>query len=89
MNTIKLNNTEFTVSSYSRTTNFSGEGLNSYAYAMIDVPDAAALNAIAAEPVTSLQIFHNDTLIYDLGEINAHIDSINDSATAKSNQWKR
>ena len=79
MNTIKLNNTEIPVTNYSKTTTFSEDTINSYAYTMVNASDMAALEALAATPITSLQIYHDGTLVYDLGEINARIDSINDS----------
>ena len=37
------------------------------------------LNALAETTITSIQIFHENVKIYDTGEIDAHIDSINES----------
>ena len=79
MNVIKLNNTEFPVTSYNKTTNFSNDTITSSAYAGIQVADMTTLNALAETTITSIQIFHENTKIYDTGEIDAHIDSINES----------
>lgn len=79
MNVIKFNNTEFPVTSYSKTTNFSNDIITSNAYAGIQVTDMTTLNALAETTITSIQIFHENVKIYDTGEIDAHIDSINES----------
>ena len=78
MNTIKFNNTELQVESYNRNTYFSGDTINSNASCVIKTDDATALNALAQTTITALQIYHNDTLIYDLQDIEAHIDNINE-----------
>ena len=72
MNVIKLNNTEFPVTSYNKSTNFYEGSITSTAY-------MAILNALAEAPVTSIEIYHENTKIYDTGEVNAHIDNITES----------
>ena len=79
MNVIKFNNTEFPVTSYNRTTNFYNDGITSNGYAALETDNMAALNALAETPITSIEIFHDNTKIYDTGTINAHIDNINES----------
>ena len=78
MNVIKLNNTEYPVTSYNRTTNFFDGNITSNGYISIQTNDTSTLNTIAESPITSIQIYHENTKIYDTGEINAHIDSINE-----------
>ena len=79
MNVIKLNNTEFPVTSYNKSTNFYEGSITSTAYMAIQVSDMAILNALADAPVTSIEIYHENTKIYDTGEVNAHIDNITES----------
>lgn len=79
MNTIKFNNTEFELDSYNKNTYFSMDGnINSNASCNISTSNITALNALAESSITSLQIFHNEELIYDLQNIDAHIDNINE-----------
>ena len=77
MNTIKFNNAEFEVESYSKTTYFNN-ALSSNASCSIITNDIDTLNALAIEPITSLQILHEGEVIYNLHDINAKIDSINE-----------
>ena len=79
MNVIKFNNTEFPVTSYSKTTNFYSDSISSNAYATIQVSDMSDLMAVAETAITSIQIHHDNTLIYDLDNIDAHFDNINES----------
>lgn len=79
MNTIKFNNTEFELDSYNKNTYFSMDGnINSNASCNISTSNITELNALAESSITSLQIFHNEELIYDLQNIDAHIDNINE-----------
>ena len=75
MNKIKLNNTEFEITSYTRNTSFGGDTISMTAYC--DVASAANVDvyALGQDTITSIQIYHDDTLIYDLQDISAHIDS--------------
>lgn len=78
MNKIKFNNTEYEVESYSKNTSFSGETIVSNAYCAIITDDVASLNTLAQTTITSIQIYHNEVLIYNLSDISAKIDSINE-----------
>lgn len=80
MNKIKLNNLELEVESYNKNTYFSGDSMNSNASmsVRIDEDDITDLNALAASPITTIQIHADERLIYDLQNINAKIDSINE-----------
>ena len=78
MNTIKFNNTEFQIESYSKNTYLNGEQINSSANCSIIVNDIAVLNALMQDTITSIQIKYNDNVIYTLQNISAHIDNINE-----------
>ena len=79
MNIIKLNDAEFQVESYNKTTTFSGENISSSAYCQVNTDNINTLNELAADPITSIQILHDGDLIYNLQNINAKIDNINES----------
>lgn len=81
MNKIQFNNSQFTLESYNKSTNFSGENITSTAYCTVVGNDITALITIAQEEITSLQIIHDDEVIYSLQDISAHIDSINEYLT--------
>jgi len=78
MDTIKLNNTEMSITAYNRNTYFSEGGITSTANCSVLVDDLDNLNAIAQDTITSIQIYHDNTLIYDLQDIEAYIESINE-----------
>ena len=78
MNKIKFNNTEFEVETYNKSTYFGGETITSNANCNIVVTDANALNALVGITITSIQITHDDNLIYNLSNISARIDNINE-----------
>jgi len=79
MNVIVLNNSEFPVTSYSKVTSFNGDNISSNAYLSLETDNIDTLNALGEVPITSIKIYHDDTLIYDLSNINAHIDTINEN----------
>ena len=76
MNKIKFNNTEFEVLSFNRNTYFNSDSISSDAGCSIIVDNMSDLNSIAQESITTLQIYHDNTLIYDLQNIDAHINHI-------------
>ena len=78
MNTIKLNNVEFEIVGYSRSTYFSGDKMTSTANCVFREADANTINNLLGTEITSLQIYYNDTLIYDLQNISAKLDTINE-----------
>ena len=80
MNTIKFNNTTtFEVFSYNRNTTFEGDAITGNGFCSIAVQDASDLVTLAANPITQIQIYHNNELIYNLEDINAVIQSISES----------
>ena len=78
MNKIKFNNTEFEVESYNKSTYFNSESMSSNANCTLLTNNITGLNALAEESITSIQITHDNELIYDLQNINARIDNINE-----------
>lgn len=78
MNTIKFNNTEFELESYNRNTYFNGETVSSNAGCGIIAANATEIDALAESTITSLQIYHDNELIYDLQNIEAHVSSISE-----------
>lgn len=78
MNKIKLNNTEFEITSYSKNLSISEGNINESGYCELFSPDAEDLNALINVPITTIQIYYNSLLIYELNNISAHIVSINE-----------
>ena len=78
MNKIKLNDLELEVDSYNKSTFFNGSGMSSSANITVRTSNITALNTLAENDITSIQIHTNEELIYDLQNINAHIDSTNE-----------
>lgn len=78
MNKIKLNNLELEVESYNKNTYFSGSTITSNASMSVRTNNMTVLNELAEDDITSIQIRANEELIYDLQDINAHIDNISE-----------
>ena len=78
MNTIKFNDTSFEVESYNKNTSFMGETISSSASCTINTNNIESLNALAQDSITSIQILHNNDLIYNLADIDAKIDNISE-----------
>lgn len=78
MNTIKFNNEVFEVSSYTKNTTFSEDSISSNGYCELVSPNIANLMSIAQDPITSIRIYHDNTQIYELENINAKIENINE-----------
>ena len=78
MNIIKLNTSEFEVDSYNKATYFNGETVTSNANFSINTNNISALNDLSDEVITVIQILHNGEVIYNLTDINAKIENINE-----------
>ena len=78
MNTIKLNNTTFEVTSYNKSTYLSDQEIRSNATCSIKISDIADVNALMGVTITSLKIYHDETLIYNLADISAKLDNVNE-----------
>lgn len=79
MNTIKFNDLELEVESYNKNTYFNDGNITSTGYCTVITNDIASLNELMGEIITSIEIKHNDNSIYNLANLNAHIDTINES----------
>ena len=78
MNKIKFNNTEFEVGSYSKTTNFSDGTIHSTAYCSLITNNIAELQALGLETITSIEISHDNEVIYELNNLTAKINDISE-----------
>ena len=78
MNTIKFNNLVLEVESYNKNTYFQEDSITSNANCSVKISDITALNELAQDTITSIQIYHDETLIYDLQDISAKITGISE-----------
>ena len=78
MNTIKFNNVTIEVEGYNKNTYLNGNTITSNASCSVRTNDMTTLNELMQTPIEAIQIYHNDTLIYDLDDIDARIESINE-----------
>ena len=83
MNIIKLNNVELEVESYNKSTYFSGTTVTSNGNCAVKTSNATAINQLAADTINTIQIYHNNELVYDLQNANAKIDTINEYFTGE------
>lgn len=82
MNIIKLNNSEFEVENYYRSTSFTDNVIQSSGNCVLNTSDTSALYEIAESPITLIQITKDDEIIYNLDNITAHIENIIESFSA-------
>ena len=78
MITIKLNDYECQIDNYNRNTSISEGNFSSNGYASIVNGDVNELNALLGTSITSIEIYSNEEKIYDLKNISAEINSINE-----------
>ena len=79
MSKIILNNEEFNLSSYNKNTYYTGEVISSTGSCQLTDADIDTLNTMAQGKITSIQIVNdNNQTVYDLNDIDAKIDSINE-----------
>lgn len=78
MNLIVLNDVVLEVTAYNKNTYLENGEMSSTATCSIITTDITALNALAEELITTIQISNNGTLIYDLQNIKAHITNISE-----------
>lgn len=79
MNVIKLNNLEVEIEVYNKNTYVNDGVVMSTAYCTLKTTDTTTLNAMMLETITSIEIKHDGTVIYSLGNLNARIESITES----------
>lgn len=78
MNKIKLNNHEFEVENYNRTLQSVNSEIASNGYCTVWLTDDFDIASLMQETITSVQIYHDESLIYDLDNLNAKIYSANE-----------
>lgn len=78
MNKILLNDAEFEIDNFNKTTTYSNGTITSTAYVSALTNDGAVLNALGLSTITSIKIYYNDKIIYTLENIEANIESINE-----------
>ena len=83
MNIIKLNNVEMEVESYNKNTYFSGTVVSSNGSCSVKTSNVTVINQLAEDIIDTIQIYHDNELVYDLQNANAKIDSINEYFTGE------
>lgn len=78
MNYIKFNDLTCQVVSFNKYTNFDENGMSGSCNCQIITDDITALQALGLETITSLQIIHDEDIIYNLQNISAKMTSINE-----------
>lgn len=81
MSTIIINDTEFEFENYNRNTTYTDKGIVSDAY-ISTIKNTNTLNDIqtlAQEQITSIKIKRDGEIIYELADLNAMIQSIDES----------
>ena len=79
MNTIIFNGTAtFGVENFNKNTSFEGETVISSGYANLIVADMDDLTAVAQDTITSIQIKHDNDVIYNSSNLTARISVINE-----------
>lgn len=78
MTKIKLNNYECEIDSYSRNTNISDGNINSSSYVNVLNGNVDELNALLGTTITSIEIYIDNDKIYELHNINAEVNSLNE-----------
>ena len=78
MNIIKLNDLEMQVEGYNKNTYLNENKIISNATCTINTNNINALHELMSDSIQTIQIYHDDTLIYNLENLNAHITNINE-----------
>ena len=78
MNKIKFNNIELEVESYNKNTYLSEDAIVSNAGCQVILTDMTLVKTLMQENINSIQIYHDDTLIYNLTNIHARVESVSE-----------
>lgn len=78
MNTIKFNNHTYEVFAFNKNTYFNDGVISSNGGCQIKTSDITSLQTLGTETIETLQIYHDDTLIYDLQNLNGKLNSIDE-----------
>lgn len=64
--------------SYNKSTGLSEDTIISTAYCEFINTNGFDFEGSISEPITSIKIYHDETLIYDLSDVTGHIEAINE-----------
>jgi len=78
MNYLKINDFQCELLSFNKYTNFNGAEVTGNCNCQIVTDNITKIQELGLTEITSLQIMHDEDLIYDLQNISAHITSINE-----------
>ena len=78
MNTIKLNEYTFIVDNYNKSANYSGEHPVCNGYCSVVTTDMNSIMELAKNTINSVQIYHDEELIYNLDNANGKILTIDE-----------
>ena len=78
MNYIKFNDLQCQVISFIKYTNFDENGMTGSCNCQVLTDNVTGLQELGLNPITSLQILHEDEVIYNLQNISAKVTSINE-----------
>ena len=78
MNKIKLNNLELEVEDYSKNTYFNGNIVECTGSCNVITNNVPAVIALGDAPITSIKIYHDETLIYSLEDTNVTVSSVSE-----------
>lgn len=78
MNTIKFNNHTYEVLSFNKNTYFNETGVGSNANCQIKTADITSLYELAEETIETLQIYHDNELIYNLSNLSGKLSYIDE-----------
>ena len=78
MNTIVLNDVTLEVTAYNKNTFLENGDISSSATCSVITSDITTLNELSERLITSIKIYNDETLIYDLHNIEARISNISE-----------
>ena len=81
MNTIKFNEFEAQVLSFSKNTSYYSNGMSGNVSCEIRTENYSALAELSTEPITSIVIKHNDDVIYNVSNIQMQLSNTNEYLT--------
>ena len=78
MTTIKFNDTTFIVEGFTKSTSLINGSIHSTGNCSILLDGTDSVNSLLGIEITDIEIYNNDELIYNLDNLNAHDNNINE-----------
>ena len=78
MNTIKFNETECTLLTFNKNMYFNNGVVSGNLTCEVETSDMTSLQALSEIPVTSIEIEHDEEIIYNVSDTYARLSSINE-----------